>query len=44
MFISLRPNLEEFLEEISEYYEIFLYSHGTEDYVKAILDVIDPSL
>eukprot|EP00818_Percolomonas_sp_WS_P007833 CAMPEP_0117440352 /NCGR_PEP_ID=MMETSP0759-20121206/3044_1 /TAXON_ID=63605 /ORGANISM="Percolomonas cosmopolitus, Strain WS" /LENGTH=346 /DNA_ID=CAMNT_0005232111 /DNA_START=408 /DNA_END=1448 /DNA_ORIENTATION=+ len=35
--IFVRPNLREFLESMQDDYEIFVYSHGTQEYVEAII-------
>lgn len=40
--IVMRPYLKEFLKQISQNYNIYCYSHGQYQYVKVILDLIDP--
>ena len=39
--IFLRPGLENFLEVISEFYEIIVFTSGTKDYADIILDIIE---
>jgi TFIIF-interacting CTD phosphatase-like protein len=39
----VRPFLVEFLEKVSEYYEIVLYSASTKSYMNSILKLIDPN-
>jgi FCP1-like phosphatase family protein len=42
--LKLRPGLREFLESISEKYEIYTYTHGTKDYATEIMSYINRSL
>ncbi|KAI8977575.1 hypothetical protein BDF20DRAFT_836359 [Mycotypha africana] len=41
--IKLRPGLSEFLKEISQYYEMHIYTMGTRAYAEAVAKVIDPT-
>lgn len=41
-YIKLRPGLEEFLQNISEMYELHIYTMGTRSYAQAIHSIIDP--
>ena len=41
-YIKLRPNLKEFLENVSKIYELHIYTMGTRAYAKNIADIIDP--
>ncbi|KAL4906305.1 hypothetical protein BDW74DRAFT_151685 [Aspergillus multicolor] len=41
-YIKLRPGLEEFLENVSEMYELHIYTMGTRSYAQAIAGIIDP--
>lgn len=41
-YIKLRPNLEEFLENVSQIYECHIYTMGTRAYAKNIAEIIDP--
>ena len=41
-YIKLRPNLEDFLENVSKIYELHIYTMGTRAYAKNIADIIDP--
>ena len=38
----MRPYLDKFLNDISKFYNVFIYSHGRTQYIKAIVDTIDP--
>ncbi|MCB9207628.1 MAG: hypothetical protein H6611_10040 [Ignavibacteriales bacterium] len=42
VLVFYRPKIFFFLDIISKYYNIFVYSHGMKDYVNEILDNIDP--
>ncbi|KAF7714376.1 Uncharacterized protein PECH_008740 [Penicillium ucsense] len=42
-YIKLRPGLEEFLENVSELYELHIYTMGTRAYAQSIADLIDPT-
>ncbi|CAG8711295.1 10868_t:CDS:10, partial [Ambispora leptoticha] len=37
------PGLKEFLREISEYYELHIYTMGTRHYAEAVANIIDPN-
>ena len=41
-YIKLRPGLENFLKNISEMYELHIYTMGTRAYAKNIAKIIDP--
>ncbi|CAG8536878.1 12645_t:CDS:10 [Ambispora gerdemannii] len=41
-YIKMRPGLEEFLREISEFYELHIYTMGTRHYAEAVANIIDP--
>ncbi|PGH18022.1 hypothetical protein AJ79_00648 [Helicocarpus griseus UAMH5409] len=41
-YIKLRPGLEEFLREISELYELHIYTMGTRAYAQNIANIVDP--
>ena len=41
-YIKLRPGLEEFLQTISRYYELHIYTMGTRAYAENIAKIIDP--
>ncbi|KAJ6780365.1 hypothetical protein PWT90_03573 [Aphanocladium album] len=41
-YIKLRPGLEEFLEEISQMYELHVYTMGTRAYALNIAKIVDP--
>ncbi|KAI9469957.1 MAG: hypothetical protein EXX96DRAFT_612426 [Benjaminiella poitrasii] len=40
--IKLRPGLREFLNEISKFYEMHIYTMGTRAYADAVAKIIDP--
>lgn len=42
ILILHRPKLKKFLDIMSRYYNIYVYSHGMAIYIKQILDSIDP--
>lgn len=42
-YIKLRPGLEAFLEKISQYYELHVYTMGTRAYADHIAKIIDPT-
>ena len=42
-YVSKRPGLEKFLKDMSEIYELVVFTAGTQDYADAILDIIDES-
>lgn len=39
--LHLRPGLEEFLEELKNYFEIIVFTSGTKDYAETILNIIE---
>ena len=41
-YIKLRPGLEDFLEKISQYFELHIYTMGTRAYAENIAKIIDP--
>lgn len=41
-YIKLRPGLEAFLESISRYYELHIYTMGTRAYAEHIAKLVDP--
>ena len=41
-YIKLRPGLESFLENVSQMYELHIYTMGTRSYAKHISEIIDP--
>lgn len=41
-YIKLRPGLKGFLETISKYYELHIYTMGTRAYAKNIAKIVDP--
>jgi RNA polymerase II subunit A C-terminal domain phosphatase len=41
-YIKLRPGLEEFLELISQTYELHIYTMGTRQYAEQIANIVDP--
>ncbi|KAH8692648.1 putative RNA polymerase II CTD phosphatase Fcp1 [Talaromyces proteolyticus] len=41
-YIKLRPGLESFLQNISEIYELHIYTMGTRAYAQNIANIIDP--
>lgn len=38
----IREGTEEFLKTVNEIYEVYIYSHGTLDYVKKVIELLDP--
>lgn len=40
----MRPHCQEFLQEMSQKFEIIVYTAGTEIYANAVLDKLDPDL
>ena len=42
-YIKLRPGLEEFLEQISQIYELHIYTMGTRQYAEQIASIVDPN-
>lgn len=41
-YIKLRPGLQDFLEKVSEMYELHIYTMGTRSYAEHIATIIDP--
>ncbi|KAL1920768.1 uncharacterized protein VTP21DRAFT_11403 [Calcarisporiella thermophila] len=41
-YVKLRPGLQEFLREITQIYELHIYTMGTRNYAQAVADQIDP--
>lgn len=41
-YIKLRPGLKEFLDTISKYYELHIYTMGTRAYAQNIAKIVDP--
>ncbi|XP_043577335.1 CTD small phosphatase-like protein 2 isoform X2 [Chiloscyllium plagiosum] len=42
VYVKLRPYCKEFLENLSQFYEIILFTTATKDYVDKLLDILDP--
>jgi RNA polymerase II subunit A C-terminal domain phosphatase len=42
-YIKLRPGLAEFLEHVSQLYELHIYTMGTRHYAKQIAKLVDPN-
>jgi len=43
VFVVERPGLREFLEELSAFAEVIIFTAGLEDYARPIIDAVDPS-
>ncbi len=41
-YIKLRPGLEEFLEQVSQLFELHIYTMGTRQYAEQIANIVDP--
>lgn len=41
MHVEFRPLLKEFLEAVSEIFEIYIYTAGNKNYADLVLDTID---
>ena len=41
-YIQIRPGAEEFLKELSEFYEIIIFTAAIKDYADRVIDAIDP--
>lgn len=41
--IKFRPGVVEMLEELSKYYELYIYSQGLKEYIDEVVKIIDPS-
>ena len=42
-YVKLRPGLAEFLKNVSELYELHIYTMGTRQYAKHIAEIVDPN-
>ena len=42
MQVLLRPNVKTFLQQVSQKYEVVVFTAGEEYYAKQILDYLDP--
>ncbi|KAK6460448.1 hypothetical protein DFJ63DRAFT_290595 [Scheffersomyces coipomensis] len=42
-YVKVRPGLSEFLEEVSKFYEMHIYTMATRNYALAIAKIIDPN-
>ncbi|KAL4291121.1 hypothetical protein GQ457_14G008940 [Hibiscus cannabinus] len=42
LYVSKRPGVDEFLEAVSEKYEVVVFTAGMEAYASPLLDVLDP--
>ncbi|CAL6037852.1 Nuclear_LIM interactor-interacting factor [Hexamita inflata] len=42
LYVATRPFLEQFLDEMSKYYDLFVFTAGLNEYCNAIVDKIDP--
>ncbi|XP_069779068.1 CTD small phosphatase-like protein 2-B [Narcine bancroftii] len=40
--VRLRPYCREFLESVSQFYEVILFSSATKDYTDKLMDILDP--
>ena len=41
-YIKLRPGLEDFLDHISQLYELHIYTMGTRQYAQQVANIVDP--
>ncbi|ERF72457.1 hypothetical protein EPUS_07914 [Endocarpon pusillum Z07020] len=41
-YIKLRPGLKEFLEQVSQLFELHIYTMGTRQYAEQIANIVDP--
>jgi FCP1-like phosphatase family protein len=41
-YLQLRPHLEQFLEEVSNLFQLTIYTHGTRKYAEGVARLIDP--
>lgn len=41
-YVKLRPGLKEFLAELSNIFDMHIYTHGTREYALEIVKIIDP--
>ena len=44
LFIAVRPGLRQFLEQISQVYEIFIYTYAEKEYADKVLNIIAPEI
>ncbi|XP_051894092.1 CTD small phosphatase-like protein 2 [Pristis pectinata] len=42
VYVRLRPFCREFLESVSQFYEIILFTSATKEYTDKVLDILDP--
>lgn len=42
IYVTIRPYLWEFIDEVTDLYEVVFFTHEDEDYSNAVLDQIDP--
>ncbi|XP_078054789.1 CTD small phosphatase-like protein 2-A [Mustelus asterias] len=42
VYVTLRPDCKEFLENLSQFYEIILFTTAIKDYADKLLDILDP--
>ncbi|CAD8054536.1 unnamed protein product [Paramecium sonneborni] len=42
VFVTVRPGVEAFLESLSEYFEIVLWTASLKEYADPVMDIIDP--
>ncbi|XP_067872208.1 CTD small phosphatase-like protein 2-B isoform X2 [Heterodontus francisci] len=42
VYVRLRPYCKEFLQSLSQFYEIILFTTATKDYTDKLLDILDP--
>lgn len=40
--LILRPYLKQFLKSVSKFCEIYIYTHGDEVYLRAVINALDP--
>lgn len=41
-FVKFRPGVVEMLQQLSHYYELYIYSQGLKEYVDEVIKIIDP--
>ena len=44
VFIAVRPGLQQFLEKISQIYEVFIYTNAEKEYADKVLNIIAPDI
>ncbi|CAD8135120.1 unnamed protein product [Paramecium octaurelia] len=42
VFVTLRPGVENFIENLSEYYEIIMWTASLKEYADPVMNIIDP--